>query len=913
LAVSGAMHRRRHATRLLFVAGLCSVVGLVLAGNANATHLDPGHAFYWQLPSVHVRASAPRYDAGAIAVSPDGNLVYVADTTGDEVDEFTSDGVLVHIARLPQYQEPSGVTTDLSGNVYVVYQAQGEVIKFTANLVHVGAWSVFGAHSIAADRAGHIWVLTNFLNAVGEFDSSGKSIGGFVANLPGQFFPEIGNLDPRYFPQIGYDAPYKTVADAITVDKSGDPVVVGASYQGESQQEPNCSYVIDGPTHLDYHPYQDPLVSGETVRYTPSGAPVAYGWLSESARDCNNGWTSDRTNPDGVAVDPNGGNVYATSNYADTGNDLGAVHLDPSLSNTNQDLNAYGPPCYSTTCSGPIRDWELMASNSPQGVAFDCRSDLYMLWDNGNARYVAKFINSDYVQPASCSPLLQRASLLPGITVFPRVQTKGGGKASVVLGCQARVCVGTVRLLSKSASCRGCAASLPLHFRILPGLQTALSLRLSRLGRLLLARHPGLRIHIVVKLKGGKTSVESQQLREPAALTARCLIPGAVDGAASVSGTLTPSHGHERISVEYVLMGAPGVLLPAVQRTVITDSAGRFVDHYALDAAGRWTVLVSWGGDSTRQPTAALPCSGTVQKATTHLTLTCPQMAAIGTHSPFSGALSGGPADALLAILYENPSGGITADEVTTGSQGDFTDSFSPSRSGGWQAIAHYDGNSDHAAAEAVCPFTVQQPAPNDFSISVTPSADSVAQGAAANATINTAVTSGTAQTVSLSTSGASPGSISVSPSSVTAGGSASLSVQTTATTAPGTYMITVTVTGTGTSATHSTTYTLTVTSASSLTLSCMADPNRRYISCSGQLTSGGSGLGGAPIALTYQPPSGPSTTDIATTSATGAYSDQLNAPAGSLLASGTWSVQAQYTGDSSHAPASNTQNLTVP
>jgi hypothetical protein len=51
--------------------------------------------------------------------------------------------------------------------VYVVYEASGVVAKFTANLKLLSSWSVPFAKSIAADRAGHVWVLTNFLNAVG--------------------------------------------------------------------------------------------------------------------------------------------------------------------------------------------------------------------------------------------------------------------------------------------------------------------------------------------------------------------------------------------------------------------------------------------------------------------------------------------------------------------------------------------------------------------------------------------------------------------------------------------------------------------------------------------------------------------------------------------------------------------------
>jgi hypothetical protein len=86
-----------------------------------------------------------------------------------------------------------------------------------------------------------------------------------------------------------------------------------------------------------------------------------------------------------------------------------------------------------------------------------------------------------------------------------------------------------------------------------------------------------------------------------------------------------------------------------------------------------------------------------------------------------------------------------------------------------------------------------------------------VAQGGSATSTIATMVTSGSAQSVSLSASGTPTGTTaSFNPTSVTAGGSSTLTLAVGASTAAGTY--TITVTGTGTSATHTTTVSLTVT-----------------------------------------------------------------------------------------------------
>jgi hypothetical protein len=67
------------------------------------------------------------------------------------------------------------------------------------------------------------------------------------------------------------------------------------------------------------------------------------------------------------------------------------------------------------------------------------------------------------------------------------------------------------------------------------------------------------------------------------------------------------------------------------------------------------------------------------------------------------------------------------------------TRASSPIRSpapGAWHALAHYNGDANHAPAQATCPFTV---APDDFQISVNPSSGSVQQGSSIDATVETA------------------------------------------------------------------------------------------------------------------------------------------------------------------------------
>jgi hypothetical protein len=101
----------------------------------------------------------------------------------------------------------------------------------------------------------------------------------------------------------------------------------------------------------------------------------------------------------------------------------------------------------------------------------------------------------------------------------------------------------------------------------------------------------------------------------------------------------------------------------------------------------------------------------------------------------------------------------------------------------------------------------------SDFSLSLSPGSASAAQGGSATATVSTAVTSGSAESVSLSASGAPSGvNVSFSPGSVTSGSNSTLTATVGSSVAAGTYPITVT--GTASSGSHSATYTLAVTTA---------------------------------------------------------------------------------------------------
>ena len=201
----------------------------------------------------------------------------------------------------------------------------------------------------------------------------------------------------------------------------------------------------------------------------------------------------------------------------------------------------------------------------------------------------------------------------------------------------------------------------------------------------------------------------------------------------------------------------------------------------------------------------------------------------------------------------------------------------------------------------------------NDFSISSSPTSLSIQQGNSGTATISTAVTSGSAGTVSLAASVSPSGpTASLSPTSVTAGGSSTLTVSVGSTVATGTY--TVTVTGTEGSATHTTTVTVTVTAPATNDFSISASPTSLSIqqgangtaTISTAVTSGSAGT----VSLTASvSPSGP-TASLSPTSVTAGNSSTLTITVGSAVATGSYTVTV--TGIEGSATHTTTVAVTV-
>jgi hypothetical protein len=190
--------------------------------------------------------------------------------------------------------------------------------------------------------------------------------------------------------------------------------------------------------------------------------------------------------------------------------------------------------------------------------------------------------------------------------------------------------------------------------------------------------------------------------------------------------------------------------------------------------------------------------------------------AANGTHSQL-GSIFGGTSAQLWNMIGLTPIAGQNDDNEFF-SQSDASNLESFAAANGVQELAFwevdsYDKATGYAYSRIFNQITTGGPTTDDFSVTVSPASGSVVAGQSSTTAVSTAVTSGSAQQVTLSASGLPAGaSASFSPGTVIAGGSSTLTVTTAASTLAGTYPVTVN--GTAASGTRTAGYTLTVTTS---------------------------------------------------------------------------------------------------
>jgi subtilase family serine protease len=208
--------------------------------------------------------------------------------------------------------------------------------------------------------------------------------------------------------------------------------------------------------------------------------------------------------------------------------------------------------------------------------------------------------------------------------------------------------------------------------------------------------------------------------------------------------------------------------------------------------------------------------------------------------------------------------------------------------------------------------FVATQGSPTpDFSMSTTPSSQTVTAGSGTSYTTSTAGINGFAGTISLSVSGVPSGaSASFSPTSVSAGGSATLSVNS-GTAATGTY--TLTVTGTASTGTHTNTVTLVINPVPVPDFSMSTTPSSQTVTSGGGTsyttsTAGINGFAGT-ISLSVSGVPAGASASFSPTSVSAGGSATLSVNSGTA-ATGTYTLT--ITGTASTGTHTNTVTLVI-
>ena len=121
-----------------------------------------------------------------IATDLSGN-VYVSDTTNNRIQKFDNDGNFITKwgandgdgtsgAGDSEFNNPRGITTDSSGNVYVADMGNGRIQKFDSSGTYISQFAC-NAQSVALDSFGNIFIVGS--EEIQKYDSSGVFISQF--------------------------------------------------------------------------------------------------------------------------------------------------------------------------------------------------------------------------------------------------------------------------------------------------------------------------------------------------------------------------------------------------------------------------------------------------------------------------------------------------------------------------------------------------------------------------------------------------------------------------------------------------------------------------------------------------------------------------------------------------------------
>jgi tripartite motif-containing protein 71 len=133
--------------------------------------------------------------------------VYVLDTENNRIQKFDSSGTYdtqwgSYGSDDGQFDSPTGIAVDTVGNVYVADKYNNRIQKFDSSGTYRAQWGGYGSGNgmfsnpsgIAVDAVGNVYVADTYNNRIQKFDSDGRYLAqwGIIGSGNGQLWQPIG-------------------------------------------------------------------------------------------------------------------------------------------------------------------------------------------------------------------------------------------------------------------------------------------------------------------------------------------------------------------------------------------------------------------------------------------------------------------------------------------------------------------------------------------------------------------------------------------------------------------------------------------------------------------------------------------------------------------------------------------------
>jgi len=282
--------------------------------------------------------------------------------------------------------------------------------------------------------------------------------------------------------------------------------------------------------------------------------------------------------------------------------------------------------------------------------------------------------------------------------------------------------------------------------------------------------------------------------------------------------------------------------------------------------------------------------------------------------STISTAVTAGAAQSVTLSASGVPTGAsatFSSNPISSGGSSTLTLNSGTAAAGTYSITVTGTGAS--ATHSTTVSFVINPVVTNNFSIAASPSTVTVTAGGSGTSTISTAVTSGSAQSVTLSASGVPAGaSATFSSNPITAGGSSTLTLNS-GSAAAGTYSITIT--GTGTSTTHTATVSFVINPVVANDFSIAASPTSVNIvaGASGTSSISTATTSGSAQTVTFSSSGAPSgvTASFSPASVTSGAGSTLTIATTTGAAAGTFTLTVTGTGTSTSHSTSVSVTIT--